>query len=401
LPSLGGGVILQQVIDAFPRMKRGLPESRFPRATGWLAALLFAPAILGAGPAFEATEHAADRGSWKFTTGVLWRRIGDVTFDDGYEPVPRPVFPPINYMPPLPGSYADGYVFSDSGSGTTSHFGYDNDSQVGADTLTFSKVRFMERHVVDMDNHVLRSQRDDAGTAAAPYLSITRDWRLNEKTTAGITWSFSTMDVEGSRNGASVFRMVERTDYLKVSSLEVYNTGGTVLPPAPYRGIPDQSSPRIPTTPFTSSSTEPELVSSVTRTSTDSLDQRFDMDLHGMALGGCLEYEPCPRLGMRAGAGLVMNLADWNASSTQVAMMSPNGGTNVVAGRADYHAKGTDLLGGLYLETALLWKIDSRWSVECSARYDWTQSLNGRIGQGGFNVDLDGWSVGLGVSYRY
>jgi hypothetical protein len=366
-----------------------------------LAFLLFAPASLGAGPASHAKDHAVDRGSWKFTTGVLWRRIGDVNFDDSYEPVPRPVFPPINIMPPLPGGYADGYVFSDSGSGTTSNFGYNSDSQVGAGTLTFSKVRFMERHVVDMDSQVLRSQRDDARTAAAPYLSITRDWRLNEKTTAGITWSFSTMDVEGRRTGASAFRMVERTDYLKVSSLEVYNTENTVLPPAPYRGIPDQGSPRIPTTPITSSSSEPELISSVTRTNTDSLDQRFDMDFHSMALGGCLEYEPCPRLGIRAGAGLVMNLAVWDGNSTQVAMMSTNGGTNVVVGRSDHRDSGTDLLGGLYLETALLWKIDSRWSVECSARYDWNQSLNGHIGQGGFNVDLDGWSVGLGVSYRY
>ena len=331
-----------------------------------------------------------------------------MSFDERHEFVPIIDWPPIQYIPPAPGYYDNGYVFPETphdpgqGSETTSDFGYDDSSQLGDGTLSFTlPVRSLRYQRLAEDYNLLRPYRDEADATIAPYLAISRDWITCEGTRAGFTLSLSTMNIEGGRHGAATVRRMDQTDHYQTTVTHVYDTGDAIMPPAPYRGGAGLAAPRIPDKPSAIFSSEPVLTGFDTRAIEDSLDQDLEVDLHSIALGGYLEHDISPCCGIRAAAGMVLNFADWECRSSHVATVAENGGPAAVYWRSNHRDAGHELLAGCYLEMAMLWRINTRWGLECATRYDWNQSLDGRIGGGGFHVGLDGWSVGLGVSCRY
>ena len=122
-----------------------------------------------------------------------------------------------------------------------------------------------------------------------------------------------------------------------------------------------------------------------------------DTDLYSLALGSDLRWSPGENFALGVGAGLVLNVADWNAESSNP-VVKPAGGGFI---RNTASSSGRETLLGLYLEANAAYKIDESWSVEGFFRYDWTEDLDASAGATNFSVDLSGWSIGTGVTYRF
>ena len=81
--------------------------------------------------------------------------------------------------------------------------------------------------------------------------------------------------------------------------------------------------------------------------------------------------------------------------------MSRNGAPAAAQNSWHDHNSGTRVVPGLFLQTALSRQLNERWSLNVSGRYDWVETLNLDAGPSTGSANLSGWSLGLGVGFRF
>ena len=61
----------------------------------------------------------------------------------------------------------------------------------------------------------------------------------------------------------------------------------------------------------------------------------------------------------------------------------------------------TEILWGFYLSAAAGYQITPALSIEANLRYDASQSIRDTVGNSSFDVDLNGFSLGVGANYTF
>ena len=355
------------------------------RPIGFLLVTL--PVLAGDPPAWADAKSpiipaAEAPGPWRIGTGMMWRKIGGLSVNPNLQNGPL-----VNrcFIAPTGAgvantfanrTYDDGFVnigAATPGSGLTTNWGYQGDSQVHGGSLNYTLSGGAAQTLPS-------SGKDGEDTNSAPDLELSYLRRIRPDLLAGFTANLSLAGLAG--------RTTSTMDHSSVSIADHYALGGVIPPSAPYSGSFAGPGPLIHNQPtsrdfiLSPNGTNPYLFS-------------HDTDLYSLALGGEIHWQTAESWYLGFGTGAVLNLAVWNAS-WHATLPNTTGTTTV--GVAN---NGEDLLWGLYLKGSAGYRIDERWSIEGFFRYDWNESLHASVSPSTFELGLTGWSAGFGVGYHF
>lgn len=344
--------------------------------------------LLGSGFSFAADflsdetsvdlSESNDTPYFQIGVGTMWRNIGKTNVNPNFTPGGAFLALPTGVGPvgsPGNRTYDNGFVNIGAAtpfSGLTTNFGYPGAAPQVGDNLVFSRGGGL---AVGLPT----GGSDDADTAPAPYLDFSYVIPLRDDLELGLNVNFAFAGLDG-RFGSNVALS-------SVTTVDTFALGGVIVPTGNYVGPVGGAAPLIPNVP---SSRQQNTV----QTGTGQFQFSQDTDLYSIAIGPDLRWAPGEKFILGAGAGLVLNFADWSAESRNPAL-NPGLFQNVATD------SGREALFGLYLEANAVYRIDENWGIEGFFRYDWTEDLDASAGATNFTVDLTGLSVGIGVTYRF
>lgn len=370
---------------------------------------------------------------WRFSAGYQWRQIGSVDWSTGSAAstwsLPwlvghnrrsgggSPTLPPAGVGDHF---YDDGYVLQDAGTpffGDTQFWGYNDASQItGVDVLSFhSNLSSSQSRTVASSSSSLQdaSWSDDlAGSGwfanvESPLLftSLFKDGGFGFSMIGG--YSFATDST--SRTTGGVFTAAQRstttTSGTTGSLTDVYDTTGIFVPSAPYQGTFDGPGPLINNAPLSrtmTGGTGSRTTGTSSRTALFSSDvtESLDIDLHTISLGPKFSLE-IERVRFGLGLGFALNIADWDASTSETLQVSRNGGSPRVLKRWESHASDNEVVPGFYLEANAEVQVTQHVSLFAGGRYDWAGSVHGDVGPSSFSLDLGGWTAMGGITFHF
>lgn len=349
----------------------------------------------------QAMNTAAAATGWTLGAGVIWRQIGEVSFGSGHYAGP-------GHLPSFQGrsiggsGYSDGFVLPDiTGSATqTWNWGYNSASQVQGNSLVFSGSSSSLTQSTSLASRDSGWSDDlqNAGVelrAESPALFQWRQFSLS----AAMGYSFTRDEADESREAFHA----QRTTWLQQSSVrDVYDiTAIAPIPGAPFQGTFNGPGPVISLTPQSSlgggSGDREELYEDVY---SSTVHQSLDIRLHTLSFGPKVSTI-AGRVRIVGGLGLAVNIADYDADYEERLTVRRGSGRERLLRRWQDSNSGTDVVPGFYLETAAEFLLAPQWVGYVSGRYDWAGSVDGRLGPSSFDVDLSGWTLGIGVLYRF
>jgi hypothetical protein len=234
----------------------------------------------------------------------------------------------------------------------------------------------------------------------SPYLSLSHLSDIGNGWRIGPALNFSFTEIGGSQGGLNTLNTSESRNIFDVKAIDRFDATGLVLPNAPYTGSPGAIAPLLPAEP-SRRTFEDSLRSTDTAFFNDSVNESLDVNLFGFSLGASAIYQTEGRFFTGVATGLILNIADWDASRSDQLVQITNGGAPVKINSTSFQDSGTDVLFGYYLQGSAGYQINESWSVEANARYDWNESLRDSVGGSDFDVDLTGFTLGLGANYSF
>ena len=354
---------------------------------------------------------------WNFGFGLAGKKIGRIDFDTRSTTLTAPrVFGSNSFTTPdrvgpssgpFSRDYDNGFVHPGSrtpATGRTSNYGYDTTDQIGTDRLSFY-ADGGERRVITTSNSLNSTGWDEEDEwNLAPYLYLNRLCDLGNGWRVGPTIQVSFTDFDGKKGGLNTLNASERRDIFDVRTIDLYDSTGLTLPEPPpgqpFVGSPGAVAPLLPAEPVDRNFIDTPR-SDDTALFADSIQEDLEVNMLGVSIGADAFYQSDNNLITGIGAGLVVNIVDWDANRRDRLVQITNGGPPLEVGAADYSNSGTDVLFGIYLQGTLGYQINDDWSVEGNIRYDWSESLNDSVGGSDFDVDLSGFSLGLGATYSF
>jgi hypothetical protein len=343
---------------------------------------------------------------WRVSAGGQWRTLGDASFSNSSQ-APGYLLPlwaaeadALASAGGLGGGYSDGYVLPDiSGStATTWNFGYTSASQIVGGNLVLHGNS--GGGISTYNSQLYNSDWSDNMNGWGGFVKLETpelfSWR-GISLSAVVGYGYTRADIDHS---ALAFTATQRTSVSGGggSYTDSYTAIGA-LPPAPHVGTFAGPGPILSLTPVRSFSGGGNGTGNTTETSVESIIRnRFDVDLHTLSFGPQLTFQTIlPKLNLGGSLGLALNIADWNARTDET--LSTTAGHTLAAWHS--HSNGTDVLPGFYLEANAAYALSSNWSVSAFGRYDWSEALQGHTGTSTVALDLTGWTLGLGATYRF
>lgn len=311
----------------------------------------------------------------------MWRNIGRTDINTRSGGGAASFTPPTGIGSadaPADRTYDNGFVNIGAAtpiSGLTTNFGYPNGPTQVGDNLIFTRT---SGAAVGLPSDT----SDDAETTIAPYLDFSYIIPVRDNIEIGLS-----LNVAFAGLSSSLGSNVALSSF---TTVDTYALNGVIVPSGSYSGPFGGAAPLISNTP---TSREQNVV----QTGTGQFSFQQDTDLYSLALGSDIRWIASEKLTFGIGAGVVLNIADWNAQSSNPAV-NP---TTAAIFQNTSSSDGLEALFGVYLEANVAYRIDENWSVEGFLRYDWTEDLDASVGATDFTVDLSGMSVGAGLTYRF
>ncbi len=433
-----------------------IPFRLTPAALLLLASFLYAgdpapikPAASEGKKAAQSLQPPADPESgWKFSAGAQWRQLGSVNWQTG-SAATRPARPgsassffssssttenPSTYGPNGIGdhTYSDGYVKQDGGtatSGDTWFWGYDNASQLQGTNLQFNSSSSTSTtttttrssssfgSVTSSLKDALFWDSDLSGSGWFAKIESPEFFRTkNLSLSAEFGYSYAGAGTTQLTGGVFQARVqsVQRNSSSTVASTtttqvtDTYDASGAIAPLSPYAGTLAGPGPLIqnaPTSRQSSTSNSSTRLGGNSSTTVRTMDyfsdvrEAFHMNLHTISLGPDLNAQ-FGRFRLGYGLGFGLNIADWDARFEERLSVRTGGGSKVIKTWRD-ETNGTEVLPGLYLQTTVEVQLTQRLSLNGQARYDWAQSFRSSAGPSHFNAELQGWTLGGGLTYSF
>lgn len=323
--------------------------------------------------------------SWSLRSGIAWRSLGKTSINPGFRS--SAAFIP-NFFSPNPASgpagqdsdrtYDNGFVnlgAATPGTGLTTNWGYNDGSQLTGDTIQYTLGGGV---ALDFPS---RGQ-DDEDVEISPYVELAYIRPYRKDLDLGFVANLFFTDLDSN--------IRSQMNQYSVTTTDQFSLGGIVTPLAPYTGNFTGPGPLIPNQPGDRSESQ-----ALTGSQTFLFDN--DTRLFSFGFGTELVWHPNEQWHLTMGSGLVVNIADWQAQ-TSVPMITA--GTTTISNSV-FRNSDTDVLLGLYLKLGAGYQINENWNVEGFFRYDWNEDLEAKVGPTSFEVDLSGWSLGLGAGYSF
>ena len=353
------------------------------------------------------------QGRWTFGAGLSWRNIGAIDFRTGISrlTIPRlyqPSNTPVPGIGPATGPadrlYDNGFIRPDARAiPRTTDYGYQTLDQIQGNTLVFNATGG-EREDVDRATGAAETAwNEDRDWAVAPYLKLSYQNDLGDGWSVGPAIHLSFAEINGSRRGLNTILGREQRDTFDIAATDFYDITGLDLPrQVPYTGAPNIVAPLVPNGPTAGS----RLLTDTLRATdvvvwNDSIAESLEVDAWSISIGADAVYQYDERFYASVGAGVALNMASWDAMRTDQLFQQINNGPPEVISSSSESDLGSSVLWGFYLQAAGGYSLNEDFSLELSLRYDHTEELSGEVGNSSFDVDLSGFSVGLGANYSF
>jgi hypothetical protein len=242
--------------------------------------------------------------------------------------------------------------------------------------------------------------RESDNWEISPYLSLSHLIDMGNGWSAGPALTFSYTSIGGRQDGLNTLNANERRNIFDVRAIDSFDSTGLILPNPPYTGSPGAIAPLLPVEPAERNFID-ELRTSDTALFRDSINESLEVNLFGLSLGASAVYQTDSRFFAGIGTGLVLNIADWDASRSDQLIQVTNGGAPLQIGSAGFHDSGADVLFGYYLQGSVGYQINDSWTIEANTRYDWNESLRESVGESDFDLNLTGLTLGVGANYSF
>jgi hypothetical protein len=259
---------------------------------------------------------------------------------------------------PANGLFDDGYVRTDqtgNAGGYTSYWGYNNASQYSAANNTLAM------HAATAFS---TSGSANADGGAFPGFEMAYGDNLWYWKHARVGWELGLglLPINISENSSMLAKVTQTTF--------TFNTGGIVIPTAPYQGGPGGTGPILSTAYTSTNSTTAGTVAS---------SQSLDVMLYTMRLGPSFYWDLTDHIGMSLGAGPAIGIVSGNYKYDETIIA---GG---VSARNAGQIGGTDAVLGGYVNAAVMYHAVDNGDIFVGAQYmpmeDATISGGGREGR--------------------
>ena len=350
---------------------------------------------------------------WNFGAGISWRKIGNINFNTGNTNLTAPsVFGNSSFTQPagigaetgaIARAYDNGFVNPGPrtpATGRTTDYSYQTQDQLQGNNLLMTATGG-ERRVIDQPSTSSpTSWRESDHWEVSPYLSLSHLIDMGNGWSAGPALTFSYTSIGGRQSGLNTLNANERRNIFDVRAVDSFDSTGLILPNPPYTGSPGAIAPLLPVEPAGRNFID-ELRSTDTALFRDSINESLEVNLFGLSLGASAVYQTDSRFFAGIGTGLVLNIADWDASRSDQLIQVTNGGAPLQIGSAGFHNSGADVLFGYYLQGSVGYQINDSWTIEANTRYDWNESLRESVGESDFDLNLTGLTLGVGANYSF
>lgn len=296
--------------------------------------------------------------------------------------------------------YDDGFVKSGSTFGMTSEWGYTNAGQIRPSSQEWpssqpwdqtgnNSLYLSKSGIAGIDGF---QRSSDIEPDLYPYLELKRLWANDDKS-AERGWVASWSWVPGDG------RSTQDLSLVRASVVDEYYLYGITPPGAPYSG------PALPPGPLLDNAPQNSVVTDSVTDLVGLTRTKAKLDLNSLSFGGIWRWLPKQEkelnrvhfFGADLQAGMSLNIADLKVdSSTDVYRgVIPVGGF-------DEHASKQKFCAGFYASLGANFDLNYHdWFINTQARYDDAGSITARSGQSWATVDLDGWSLMLGLTKRW
>lgn len=288
-------------------------------------------------------------------------------------------------------SYDDGFVNKGPVENLTSWWGYDNASQVRPSSQTWgpegTDSLYLSRSIASGLGEARR--KADSDPNLFPYIELSRLWTLEDRDSEiGLTLGYSRVSAEstGVQSVSSYLTQVQDEYYLYGVVPPAAGYDGPALPPGPL--LDNQPTKRVIGETATGDS------GAVVRT-------HSELTLHTLSAGGVWRWIPQESgflhrmhlIGADLQAGATLNRADLSYRHSATV-----GSTVVNSASADKYR----IMPGLYasVDTNFELRHDDLF-LTLTGRYDDAGQIETRINDSYSTVDLNGWSLMLGLTKRW
>ena len=356
---------------------------------------------------------SAPNDRWNFGAGISWRKIGNINFNTGNTNLTAPsIFGNSSFTQPagigaetgaIARTYDNGFVNPGPrtpATGRTTDYSYQTQDQLQGNNLLMTATGG-ERRVIDQPSASSPTGwRESDHWEVSPYLSLSHLIDMGNGWSAGPALTFSYTSIGGRQGELNTLNANERRNIFDVRAIDSFDSTGLILPNPPYTGSPGAIAPLLPVEPAGRNFID-ELRSTDTALFRDSINESLEVNLFGLSLGASAVYRTDSRFFAGIGTGLVLNIADWDASRSDQLIQVTNGGAPLQIGSAGFHNSGADVLFGYYLQGSVGYQINDSWTIEANTRYDWNESLRESVGESDFDLNLTGLTLGVGANYSF
>jgi hypothetical protein len=365
----------------------------------------------------RAAEPGDDDSSWRFSVGPQWRELGRLDVRPG-SMAAQSSLPWLagrgsgnSFTPGIPlgkgnHNYDDGFVREDSSGGafgSTWNWGYDNASQLRGTTLVFHSANgggTTTTTAFDSSFSLSRQSWSQEMSGPGFFTEIETPSLLKFGVVrATFTLGYSLAQATSGHSTSAVLEggQQTRSNSQATAIQDSYDTGGIVVPSAPYAGTFLGPGPLIADTPF-ARTTSPGASSTSISTALFRSDvtESLRMTLHTISLGPKFSVRCCSRVRCGLGLGLALNVADWSGQYNETVY-----GNGSAVRRFHQDTGGTAFLPGFYLEPTIEVDIVKHFGVFVSGRYDWDEVMRTDLGPSKARFAPGGWSVLSGVRFTF
>jgi len=277
-------------------------------------------------------------------------------------------------------NYDNGYVLTDATGnfgGQTWYWGYDNSaSQVSGNNILLSRT-----------SGVIGSSKADDGPGLGAELVYTRMLGGGASLHYGFEVAVNYLNFSVNDNGPLAASLSRQTDAFP------FTPGATppdATPSNPYQGSFQGPGFLIGDAPVSSSTAV------VPGVGVSNGHRDFDADLWGVRIGPCLEFPLNKKLTLGVSGGFAAALVNADASWSESIVISGLAGPTLSGS-----GHNSDVVFGAYIAANAAWEFNERWSIVCSAQYQYLSSYEHSFGGRTIEADLHGFFVALGIGYKF
>ena len=376
-----------------------------------MSALASTGTLCGGSPDILAEPSAPAR--WSLSFSPTWHRLGDVSLKSrsrsenyGIPPMlpgDSLIMPPIGSVDEYADrSYDDGFVNESAitaDNGMTWYWGYDEASQISGSELMMHATGSESVYQAGPADGSRYSDDDDLDGFAPQFdLNIYPEHRPFGISSILISLSYSSVDTSF---GFSNFGGSQLQRNYLVNYTDTYDLGELASDPpsAPYEGSEGGPGPSIPNQPVRRD-VERQLVGTDGAGYGNSIHSDLDLSALSLAIGPTFEGSWENRWRWQVAAGTTLTVYDYEVSQNETLTATGTGGTQTLQRWRDSDS-GTRFGLGLFLRGSVLYELNDGWFTSGFLQVETGQSFDLDAGPASFEVEPDGFSLGIGIGRAF